>query len=114
MLGGCLTQDDLAHQAQGHRIAQVRLEIEQQEHRRFGALLDRGQGQSGIGNSLFAVVIHVDAAQAIGDAPGEQGTQGLGDRVAKAVNDATFLDRFDDQQRRTRTQQRGEILIDAH
>ena len=114
VLDRCLAQDDFAHQAQGHRIAQVGLEIEQQEHCRLGALLDRGQRQGRIGNGAFALVVHVDAAQALGDAPGEQRAQRLRNGVPETVDDAAFLDRFNDQQRRARAQQGGEILIDAH
>ena len=61
-----------------------------------------------------AFVVEVDAAQPVGDAPGEQGTQGLGDGVSKTLDHTTLFGRFDDQQRGPRTQQGSEILIDAH
>jgi hypothetical protein len=96
VLGRSLPLHDLAQQAQGHRVAQVRLEIEQQIDPGGPGALDRLQAQARVGRFadgfIFGRVdIEIEAFEPAGDAPAVQRSQGLRDCVAKTLDDAVFV-----------------------
>ena len=112
---GALGPDDLPQLALAAGVAQVGMEIEQQVDAALVGLLDRLQGGAGVGRAdgvVFAV--HVEPAQAFGDAPAVQRPPHLAQGLPEQVDHTGFVLGLDDDQRGVGADQRGQVLQLVH
>ncbi len=112
--GRALPLHDLAQLAQAHRVAQQAVEVEHQVDAAFVLRADRVQRGGGIRRHVAVGLGEIEPAQAVGQGPAPQRTQGLRNHMAEAIDHPLLVHRLDHQQRRGRAHQRGEVFQFAH
>jgi len=91
------------------------VEIEQQVDAALLGLLDGLEGGAGVGRADGVVLaVHVQPAQALGDAPAEQRPPHLTQGLPEQLHHAALVLGLDDDQRGVGADQRGEVLQLVH
>jgi hypothetical protein len=107
--------DDLAHEAHRHRITQIAVEIAEQEDRAFALFLDELQRGRGFDRAERRFVQrHVEALQAVGQAPLVQRPPDLADDMAKAFDDPRLFGGIDGDDGMAGADQAGEVVEVGH